>query len=67
MIRRGLFGLDLSNPLVGSTLGWIDLIGAHSDYVNEEVPFMISRFFHRLHVEGNATGDAPVSDGDTGE
>jgi len=37
IIRHGLFGLDLGNPLIGSTVGWIDLIGAHSDYGSQEV------------------------------
>lgn len=37
IVRRGIFGLDLGNPLVGSTIGWIDLIGSHSDYTNPEV------------------------------
>jgi hypothetical protein len=34
LIRRGSFGQDLSNPLVGYTLGWLDPLGAHSDFTN---------------------------------
>ena len=65
MIRHGLFGLDLSNPLIGSTIGWLDLTGAHSDYLNEDVPFLISRLFYRLRAEERASEDTPISDGDT--
>ena len=36
LIRRGSFGLDLTNPLVDYTLGWLDPIAAHSDFTNPE-------------------------------
>ena len=36
IITEGSFGQDLSNPLVDYTLGWIDPIGAHSDYTDPE-------------------------------
>jgi hypothetical protein len=37
IIKRGTFGLDYSKPLVDYSLGWLDPLGAHSDYKNPEV------------------------------
>jgi hypothetical protein len=36
LVVEGLFG-NLDRPLLDYTLGWFDLIGAHSDYTNPEV------------------------------
>ena len=36
IITEGSFGADLSNPLADYTLGWIDPLGAHSDYTDPE-------------------------------
>jgi hypothetical protein len=36
LINEGSFGQDLSNPLVGYTLGWLDPLGAHSDFTNAD-------------------------------
>jgi hypothetical protein len=33
-ISTGAFGADLANPLVDYTLGWLDPLGAHSDFTN---------------------------------
>ena len=36
IIKRGMFGVNYENPLADWTLGWLDPIGAHGDYTNEE-------------------------------
>jgi hypothetical protein len=36
LINEGSFGQDLSNPLVDYTLGWLDPLGAHSDFTNAD-------------------------------
>lgn len=33
-ISTGAFGADLANPLADYTLGWLDPLGAHSDFTN---------------------------------
>jgi hypothetical protein len=33
-ISTGTFGVDLSKPLADYTLGWLDPLGAHSDFTN---------------------------------
>lgn len=37
IVRRGMFGADLSKPWINYTVGWIDPTGAHGDYTNAEV------------------------------
>jgi pimeloyl-ACP methyl ester carboxylesterase len=44
IIKRGAFGLDQSKPLVDYTLGWLDPLGAHSDYKNPEVLALLRWF-----------------------
>jgi pimeloyl-ACP methyl ester carboxylesterase len=44
IIKTGTFGLDQSNPLVDYTLGWLDPLGAHSDYKNQEVQALLRWF-----------------------
>ena len=36
IIKKGAFGFDCSNPLFDYTLGWLDPMGAHSDFKNPE-------------------------------
>ena len=44
IIKTGIFGLDQSKPLVDYTLGWLDPLGAHSDYKNQEVQALLRWF-----------------------
>jgi hypothetical protein len=41
LIRTGGFGQDMENPLFDFTVGWIDPVGAHGDYRNTRVVWMI--------------------------
>ena len=44
IIDKGAFGLDQNNPLVDYTIGWFDLMGAHSDFKNPEAAALLSWF-----------------------
>jgi hypothetical protein len=44
-IEIGVFGLSLKRPSVDFTLGWLDPLGAHTDYKNETVVHLIADFF----------------------
>jgi hypothetical protein len=46
-IRRGGFGEDLGHPLWDFSLGWLDLIGAHGDYLNPGAVGMIGATLSR--------------------
>ncbi len=37
IISRGVFGVSYEHPAADWTLGWLDPIGAHGDYTNEDV------------------------------
>lgn len=41
IIKQGAFGLNLNDPWIDYTLGWLDPIGAHADYRNAEVMKLI--------------------------
>jgi pimeloyl-ACP methyl ester carboxylesterase len=43
IVREGGFGENLETPLVDFTIGWLDLIGAHGDYKNEDVVDLMAR------------------------
>jgi hypothetical protein len=45
LIRHGSFGQDMENPLADFTLGWLDPLGAHGDYRNARVVWMIGAVF----------------------
>ncbi len=45
IIRVGSFGEDLGQPKFDYTLGWVDPLGAHTDYRNESVVRMMAGFF----------------------
>jgi hypothetical protein len=42
IVREGIYGLDLGNSAVDFTIGWLDPIGAHSDYTNKGVVRLMS-------------------------
>jgi hypothetical protein len=50
-----LFG-DLRRPWLDYTLGWLDLIGAHSAYTDPELAAFLTRLFHAL-----PSGPAPAA------
>lgn len=47
LIRTGGFGEDLGHPLWDFSLGWLDLIGAHGDYLNPGAVGMIGATLSR--------------------
>ncbi len=50
IIEVGSFGLNLNDPLVDYTLGWLDPLGSHLDYRNEDVARTIADFFDATAV-----------------
>ena len=44
IIHEGALGLDQNNPLVDYTIGWLDMMGAHSDFKNPEVMELLAWF-----------------------
>jgi hypothetical protein len=42
IVKQGIYGLDLGKSAVDFTIGWLDPIGAHSDYTNREVVRLMS-------------------------
>ena len=42
IVTQGSLGVDLSRPWADYTLGWIDPLGAHSDFKNPEVMELLS-------------------------
>ena len=43
-LERNIVELDLNDPLVDYTIGWVDPMGAHSDFKNPEVLSLLSWF-----------------------
>jgi hypothetical protein len=54
LVREGVYGQDLGNPVWDFTLGWLDPIGAHGDYRNPEVVGLIRGVLERLAGRGAA-------------
>ncbi len=44
IVSEGAFGLDQNIPIVDYTIGWVDFMGAHSDFRNREVMALLSWF-----------------------
>jgi hypothetical protein len=44
IVRIGAFGLDRGNHLFDYTLGWLDPMGAHSDFKNPEAMTLLKWF-----------------------
>lgn len=51
IITRGALGLDLNNPWVDYSVGWLDPIGAHADYKNPEVMRLIDWMGRSLEAQ----------------
>jgi hypothetical protein len=63
LIDQGSFG-SLSNPLVDYTLGWLDPLGAHSDFTNPDAIALAAWMASggRLKLGNRAPSQAPASE-----
>ncbi len=51
IIKKGAFGFDRSNPLFDYTLGWLDPMGAHSDFKNPEALALLKWFANSVQKD----------------
>ena len=57
LVRRTAFGIDLENPWMDFTLGWLDPIGAHADYRNAGVTRLMTIVIERATRSGNPSAE----------
>jgi hypothetical protein len=62
IIRKTVFGWDLSNPWVGGTLGAFDPVGAHASYQEPEVFDLIVSMYRDLSHDRVAREALPGTD-----